>query len=117
MHKKDPIIEALLSYKNIYLRNVDLWKYSENTPLKNWMNNGKLLKSKYMNSHTSDYLRYVSLYKWGGVYLDLDVVVLDSFNNIEPNYAGAESPSYVAAGIISFDHDQVGHEIADMCLK
>lgn len=58
-----------------------------------------------------------SLYKWGGTYLDLDVIVKTSFDQIEPNYAGAESESFVAAGLINFDHTNVGHEIAEYCLR
>lgn len=58
-----------------------------------------------------------SLYKWGGTYLDLDVIVKKSFDQIEPNYAGAESENFVAAGLINFDHTGLGHEIAEHCLR
>lgn len=112
-----PIIDALLSYPNIYLRNVNLWSYAKNTPIEDWIEDGKLFQSKYMNSHASDYLRYLSLWKWGGTYLDLDVVVKTSFNNLEPNYAGAESDNFVAAGVLNFDHNGVGRNIAEMCLR
>lgn len=60
---------------------------------------------------------FFSLYKWGGTYLDLDVIVKKSFDTIEPNYAGAESENFVAAGLINFDHTNAGHEIAEHCLK
>lgn len=58
-----------------------------------------------------------SLYKWGGTYLDLDVIVKKSFDNIEPNYAGAESLNTVAAGLINVDYKDEGHEVAERCLK
>lgn len=112
-----PIINALKSYPNIHLRNVNLWTYARNTPLADWINAGDLFLSKYMNSHASDFLRYLSLYKFGGTYMDLDVVVKKNLDNIAPNYSGAESSEFVAAGVMSFDHDDFGHKIAELCLK
>lgn len=112
-----PLINALQSYTNIYFRNINLWSYSENTPLEDWFLSDELFQSQYLNSHVSDFLRYISLYKYGGTYLDLDVIVLKSFENISHNYAGAESVNYVAAGVINFQHDGIGHEIADMCVR
>lgn len=56
---KLPILEALLSYSNVNLRNVDLWKYTEGTPAQQWFIDGKLFQSRYMVSHVSDFLRYL----------------------------------------------------------
>lgn len=67
----------------------------------------KLFSSQYLNSHVSDFLRYLSLYKHGGTYLDLDVIVLKSFENMTYNYAGAESENFVAAGVLNFQHDGI----------
>lgn len=115
--KTSPIIIALQSYPNIFFRNINLWTYSVDTPLEDWFLSDALFQSQYLNSHVSDYLRYMSLYKYGGLYLDLDVVVQKTFENISANYAGAESQNFVAAGVINFDHDGIGHEIADMCVR
>lgn len=111
------ILKALQSYPNIYFRNINLWTYSSNTPLEDWFLSDELFLSKYLNSHVSDFLRYVSLYKFGGTYLDLDVVVQKTLENITTNYAGAESENFVAAGVISFENDGIGHEIAEMCIR
>lgn len=112
-----PIIATLQSYSNIYFRNINLWTYSTNTPLEDWFLSDALFQSQYLNSHVSDFLRYVSLFKFGGTYLDLDVVVQKSLENIDANYAGAESANFVAAGVINFQHNGIGHEIADMCVR
>lgn len=112
-----PIISALLSYPNLHFRNINLWTYSANTPLEDWFLSDELFTSQYLNSHISDFLRYVTLYKFGGTYLDLDVVVQKTFENITANYAGAESDHAVAAGVLNFQHEGIGHEIADMCIR
>lgn len=61
-----PIIDALLSYPNINFNYLNLIQYAENTPLSEWMKTDKLNNSKYRTSHTSDILRFLSLWKYGG---------------------------------------------------
>ncbi|KXJ71251.1 hypothetical protein RP20_CCG021053 [Aedes albopictus] len=112
-----PLLDALHAYPNINLRYVNLSTYAQHTPLEDWMRSGEIFRSKYMNSHLSDIMRYLTLFKYGGTYLDLDVVVLKSFNDMEPNYAGAESARWVAAGVMNFEPDGRGHELAEMCVR
>lgn len=111
-----PLIDALLSYPNVHFNYLNLTQYAEHTPLGKWMLRGDLFRSSFVNSHTSDILRYLSLWKYSGTYLDLDIVMLKPLNALKPNYAGAESKNFVAAGIINLQHS-LGHEIADLCLK
>lgn len=112
-----PVIDALLSYPNIHLNYLNISNYANNTPLSKWMQSGVLYKSKYFNSHTSDVLRYLSLWKYGGTYLDLDVVMLQKLDDQFPkNYAGAESKNFVAVGVINLEGES-GHEIAELCVQ
>lgn len=112
-----PIIDALLSYPNVHLNYLNLTKYAEDTPLEDWIKTNKLFKSEYLISHTSDVLRFLSLYKYGGTYLDLDIIMLKSLNSQKSyNFASAESYYAVAVGIIHME-GKSGHEIAEKCLK
>lgn len=99
------------------MRNLNIFTYGIGTPAENWIKYDKLFYSKWLNSHTSDFLRYLTMYKYGGVYLDLDVVVQKTFENVEPNFSGAESNEDVAAGVMSFDHTGYGHDVATMALE
>uniref|UniRef100_A0A182PCN3 Alpha 1,4-glycosyltransferase domain-containing protein n=1 Tax=Anopheles epiroticus TaxID=199890 RepID=A0A182PCN3_9DIPT len=112
-----PILEALLEYRNVHLRYVNLTTYANETPLEEWMESGEIFRSLYMNSHLSDVMRYLTLYKYGGTYLDLDVIVQRPFETMEPNYAGAESVRWVAAGVMNFEPKGHGHELAEMCVR
>ena len=96
-----PIIDALLSYRNVHFNYLNLTQYAEQTPLEKWMKTGELFRSQFVNSNTSDILRYLSLWKYSGTYLDLDIVMLKPLDTQTPNYAGAESKNYVAAGILN----------------
>lgn len=114
---KYKVLQELIKYKNIKIRRVDLKRYTQNTPLQSWFHTGQLNRSTYVNSHTSDVLRYLSLWRYGGTYMDLDVVLMKNLEKLKPNYAGAESQLSVAAGIINFDHQNAGHHLAELCLK
>ncbi|XP_037960942.1 lactosylceramide 4-alpha-galactosyltransferase [Teleopsis dalmanni] len=111
-----PVIKALLSYPNIFLRNLNMWTYAANTPIHEWFLDGELFKSKYVISHISDFLRFLTLYRWGGTYLDMDIIMLQTIEDIAPNFSGAESDRFIAAGVINFAPDGFGHDIAAKCL-
>lgn len=66
-----PFVDVLLSYKNVHLNFLNLTRYAQKTPLEDWIKKGDLFRSQFVNSHTSDVLRYLSLWKYGGTYLDL----------------------------------------------
>ena len=69
------IVEQLLSYENVRIRRIFMEDYVKKTPLEDWYASGILRASKWPKSHMSDILRYLTLWKFGGIYLDLDVVV------------------------------------------
>ncbi|XP_043654133.1 lactosylceramide 4-alpha-galactosyltransferase [Drosophila teissieri] len=113
----DPLIKALHKYNNIRLRHLNLWRYAAGTPIAKWLKSGKLFKSKFLFPHVSDLLRYVTLYKYGGLYLDLDVVVQQNLEKMPPNFTGAESNTSLACGVMKMSSGGLGHKIATMCLK
>lgn len=91
-------------------------KYTKGTPVEELYTKGKIDFSNYAQSHASDVLRYLTLYKYGGIYLDLDVVIVKSLENLPPNYAGMESEWNVAAGVLSFGADNLGKAYAKQCV-
>ncbi|EDV99385.1 lactosylceramide 4-alpha-galactosyltransferase [Drosophila grimshawi] len=115
--RHQPIIDAILSYKNIQLRQLNLWSYAAGTPIEEWLKDGQLFRSSYLFSHISDFLRFLTLYRYGGIYLDMDVVMLRSMEDVPPNFTGAESNTHLAAGVMSLAPTGFGHEIAEACLR
>uniref|UniRef100_A0A1A9WK41 Alpha 1,4-glycosyltransferase domain-containing protein n=1 Tax=Glossina brevipalpis TaxID=37001 RepID=A0A1A9WK41_9MUSC len=113
----DPILNAISSYKNVYFRNLNMWTYAATTPMYEWLKDGELFKSSYVFSHTSDFLRYLTLWRWGGTYLDMDTIMLRSIEDMPANFVGAESGHALAAGVMNFAKEGFGHEIAELCLS
>ncbi|XP_064535245.1 lactosylceramide 4-alpha-galactosyltransferase-like [Drosophila montana] len=113
---QQPIIDAILSYTNVKLRQLNLKRFATGTPIEDWVKYGYLFSSSFLINHISDLIRLISLYRFGGIYLDMDVVVLRSMEDVPLNYAGAESNTDVANGVLSMAPTGFGHEFAKSCL-
>lgn len=112
---KNKVVAQLLTYPNVRVRHLNFEKYFVGSPLEEWYRGGALKASRWPQSHASDVLRFLTLWKYGGTYLDLDVVVTRSLNGLS-NFAGAESNTDVAAGVLNFHSEGLGHEMAEACL-
>lgn len=73
-----------------------------------------LQKSKYRVSHASDIYRYLILYKFPGVYLDLDMIVARPFGTLARDFAGRETNAVVASWALGFSNSQTGRRVARM---
>lgn len=69
------LVDLLLDYTNVRVNRVQIADYIKDTPIEEWYASGMLSSSYWPRSHMSDVMRYLTLWKYGGIYLDLDVVV------------------------------------------
>lgn len=114
----DHHLHALLSYSNIHLLHLDFDTYLNHSPLYHLLHtSSKLPSSSHIQSHVSDILRYVTLARYGGLYLDLDVVVLKGLDVLEGTWSGAESEANVAAGVMRFGVDEKGKRLGRESLR
>lgn len=116
--ESDRFLKALMSYKNVRLHHLNYKAYTKDTPLEDLYESGRIEASNYAMSHASDVLRYLTLWKYGGIYLDLDVVVIKNLESLPPNFSGCESMENVAAGIMGFESNSsgLGNSLAEECI-
>lgn len=114
---EDAPIDLTQIFPNIQFRRVHIVEYAKDTPVEKLVANGALNRTRWPISHTSDILRIITLYKWGGVYLDLDVVVAKSLDELPRNWVAKESGDVVASSLLSFYRDDVGRMFADAVLR
>ncbi|KAL4704444.1 hypothetical protein ACJJTC_014376 [Scirpophaga incertulas] len=107
----------LKELNNIRFYRINVIQYSKGTPLEAFVARGALNRTKWRISHASDVLRYLTLFKWGGVYLDLDVVVARPLYSLSRNWAARENEYSVAAGAMAFSKDNVGRYIAEAAIR
>ncbi|KAH8377220.1 hypothetical protein KR093_004324 [Drosophila rubida] len=113
----DPILDAMLSYKNVKFRYVNLWRFAEGTPVEEWLKKDDLFRSRYLMVNISDLLRLLTLYRYGGIYLDEDVIMFRSFENEVPNFMGAETNTSIGNSVLGLEPDGFGHMMAELLLN
>lgn len=115
--RNDHILKQLMMYKNVRVKHLNFKRYITGSPVDELYKSLKIEASFYARSHASDVLRYLTLWRYGGIYLDLDVMIIKSLEKLKPNFAGRESDEDVAAGVLSFSHDGDGHRWARESLE
>lgn len=78
--------DKLQNYANIHWRTVNLWQYSTGTKLYDWLKTDTLFGSSYVFSHMSDIVRALSLFRYGGYHMDLDLIVLKNLDDLGENF-------------------------------
>lgn len=113
----DSIIEKLLNYKNIYFKRINLANYTAKTLVAKLYNSKEINRSPYAFKQTNDMLRLLTLWKYGGTFLDMDVISRKGLKNIGTNYVGTGSDETIHTAVMSFDKNGVGHKFLGDCLR
>lgn len=72
-------LKVLSRYSNVAAVLLNEERYFAGTPLEDWYSKGVWRTSRFQIGHLSDYIRILSLYKGGGLYLDMDILTLRAF--------------------------------------
>ena len=78
---------------------MDVQEFVENSEAKNLWH--KVQSSKYYIAHLSDILRVLVLRQFGGIYLDLDALIIKPLPPA-PNFVGVVKDGKVANGLLKF---------------
>lgn len=109
-----PLLRNLIaSLGNLHLAHLDSPRLFNGTPLEAWHKRRAWEDSAWPAYHYNDALRWLLLWRYGGIYLDLDVVVSQPLTTL-PNCTGLESDRWVAAGVLKFSP---AHPLIMACLK
>ncbi|KAF7993056.1 hypothetical protein HCN44_005837 [Aphidius gifuensis] len=113
---EDNVKMLLTNYNNIFIKRIYTNDYFKNTPLEDWWKSGVFYESYWPKSHMSDVLRFLTLWKVGGIYLDLDIVVKSSLENLT-DFVGAEDAIDANAAVFGLGHTEIGRHVANMCIE
>uniref|UniRef100_A0A182SZ85 Alpha-1,4-N-acetylglucosaminyltransferase n=1 Tax=Anopheles maculatus TaxID=74869 RepID=A0A182SZ85_9DIPT len=98
-----PDILTLVRLPNVHFRWLDLEHFAHGTPVEGVIRSDKLHQRRNGAEYLSEILRLVLLYKYGGIYLDLDVVTMKKLEFYNPNFFGAETPRLVGSSVIGLE--------------
>ncbi|XP_077519753.1 lactosylceramide 4-alpha-galactosyltransferase-like [Amblyomma americanum] len=108
-------LEALLAFANVRVRRIHLDDLFARTPLRYWR--AQSLVGRH-SERLSDAVRFALLWKHGGVYADLDVIVkkpLDGLRNCLGERGTEEAdPAHVSGAVLVFEK---GHPLMELCME
>src|SRR5207249_369988 len=85
-------IKCLRDLDNLIIKHLDVAHVFADTPAQRWYEKGDWNRSDFRVSHLSDGMRFTMLWKYGGIYSDLDEVALRSWSDLNENFVGIEHP-------------------------
>lgn len=108
------LLQALkIEFPNLQLLHLEAGHLFRGSILEYWYKERMWEQSYWPKSHFNDILRWLILERYGGIYLDLDVMVLRSLSSL-PNSTGLESHKWVAAGVLKYTP---GHSVIRGCIE
>jgi hypothetical protein len=69
-------VQTMFTYPNVNLWKLETKRHFSKTPLEKWNFKAAMTSSHWPKEHASDVLRFLTLWKYGGTYLDMDIVIL-----------------------------------------
>ncbi|XP_063898597.1 lactosylceramide 4-alpha-galactosyltransferase [Helicoverpa armigera] len=114
--QKTTCLATLLEFPNVKFLRVDITEFSKGTAVQSIVLNDIKL-GLYPKQHAADILRMLTLNKWGGIYLDTDMIVTRSLEHFPKNFVAKENLNDVASGILSFAKDGIGANITNKILE
>lgn len=108
-------LRALLSYHNVNILKLDFHEFVIDTPAEKCIQ--QLYESLFPVEHTSDIFRLLLLWRYGGFYLDSDMIVLQPVDKLGTNFACVDGENgIVANAFLNFDRRD-GKRLAQIFLR
>lgn len=96
---------------------MDLWRYANGTKLYEWLMTDELFESSFVFEHMSDIVRALSLYRYGGYHMDLDVIVLKSMDDLGVDFVGDDWGDVINAAVMHLQNHGIGREAIELFFK
>ena len=108
------VIQSLKNrYPNLHMIRIDMDDYLAGTPLERWYHCTDWRSGPHHTSHLSDALRFLTLFKYGGYYFDLDVIQVRPVTFYR-NFVSMESQDRLASCALHADY---GHPLMKMAVE
>ncbi|XP_022907178.2 lactosylceramide 4-alpha-galactosyltransferase-like [Onthophagus taurus] len=104
---KEKYLNMVLTYENIQVVYAKIDDLVRNTEIEELFSKHLIETSPFFVEHFSDAFRAIILMKFGGIYMDSDVIVLKSLDDLGGNFIGKEISTILASGIMGFDENGI----------
>ncbi|CAD0195786.1 unnamed protein product [Chrysodeixis includens] len=97
---------------NVKFVRIKIKEFTQNTLLEPLIHENHLQNTSYPIENFSNALRYLILYKWGGIYLDTDMIVVKDLSALGANWVGKEDPGSLNSAAMRISSDVIGRRFA-----
>lgn len=117
-YEKSPkYMQELMTYPNVHIVQLNMSEFFIRTNIEELFFGGKFEVSKHPIEHVSDVMRLLTLWRYAGTYMDIDVVTIRPIEELGTNYAGWQDGNTIATGVLNFDEAGFGHQVLTDCLE
>lgn len=109
-------IPTLLRYKNVKFFHANVEEYVKDTPLEELYLQEKHEGFSRLFVHLMDVVKFVTMWRFGGIYMDLDVIALGSLEGAGGSFVGMESGSVMGTNVMRFPMSKKGRRWAEECM-
>lgn len=102
----------LNNYQNVKLARVLIRDFANGTPIAQRVEH---MPNEEINIHVSKIMKFLTLYKYSGIYLSLDVIVARKLE-LWKNWAVKESPHTLSSEMFAFSKNKAGRKLARYAL-
>lgn len=108
---------TLKTYSNIHLYRIHVKTFADGTPFQEFFRSNSLENSMHPVYHSAEILKYLTLNKWGGVYLDTNMMVSKPFDNLPLNWIARENEDELGTAAMSLTKDNIGEHISKAAVE
>lgn len=117
LQKSSAFVYAVTSYSNVHINHLNLAQFAAGSPLEDLSKSEYLRNSSYRAIHTSDTLKWLLLWKFGGIYFDSDMIIRKRFSPGIYNFACKQTEGEVTSGVLGFESRPQGKYLLDIFIK
>lgn len=99
---------------NIKFARVNIEEYSMGTPAEGFISSGVLNDTQCPITLTEGLIKYLTLCKWGGIFMEKDVIVTKSLSLLPRNWVPTSNEQSIGSGILALSK---GRAIAETALR
>lgn len=115
--RNDKIFQKLGALPNVHMRLLSWPIYANDTPAELWAHSSQLYLSFWPETHVADFLRLLLVYRFGGMYMNMDFVTLSSFDSLPESFLSQEQPGAVSISLLRFAKTGIGRLMSTALLQ
>lgn len=112
------IYKLLNKKNNIHFYRVNIVDFVKNTPIENLLPSEIIEINKHWCLESlAGMIKYLALYKYGGMYLDLDVITVKSFDSLSANWVAMQDSDLLGTVAFALSKNGIGRKISEDIIR